>query len=71
MRAAAAEGGLRRKPLYDVAVIGGGIIGTSAAAFLAEAGASVVLFERTAIGAGTLIERAPVVIVPSDQRGPR
>jgi SET domain-containing protein len=27
------------------------------------------VFARTAIGAGTLIERAPVVIVPSDQRG--
>jgi glycine/D-amino acid oxidase-like deaminating enzyme len=36
----------------DVAVIGGGIIGCSAAAILAERGASVVLFEATAIGAG-------------------
>ena len=36
----------------DVAVIGGGIIGCSAAAFLAERGAIVVLFEATAIGAG-------------------
>lgn len=36
----------------DVAIIGGGIIGCATAAFLAERGASVTLFERTAIGAG-------------------
>jgi glycine/D-amino acid oxidase-like deaminating enzyme len=36
----------------DVAIIGGGIIGCSAAAYLAERGASVTLYERTAIGAG-------------------
>jgi glycine/D-amino acid oxidase-like deaminating enzyme len=36
----------------DVAVIGGGIIGCSAAAFLAERGATVTLYEATAIGAG-------------------
>jgi glycine/D-amino acid oxidase-like deaminating enzyme len=36
----------------DVAVIGGGIIGCSAAAMLAERGANVVLYEATAIGAG-------------------
>lgn len=36
----------------DVVVIGGGIIGCSAAAILADRGARVVLVERTAIGAG-------------------
>ena len=36
----------------DVVVIGGGIIGCSAAAILAERGATVTLFEATAIGAG-------------------
>ncbi len=36
----------------DVAVIGGGIIGCAAAAYLADEGASVTLCERTAIGAG-------------------
>jgi D-hydroxyproline dehydrogenase subunit beta len=36
----------------DVAVIGGGIIGCSAAAMLAERGATVTLYEATAIGAG-------------------
>jgi len=39
-------------PGTEVVVIGGGIVGTSAAAFLAERGASVTLVERTAIGAG-------------------
>jgi len=36
----------------DIAVIGGGIIGTSAALELARGGASVTLFEAVAIGAG-------------------
>ena len=35
-----------------MAIIGGGIIGCAAAAFLAGSGASVTLYERTAIGAG-------------------
>jgi glycine/D-amino acid oxidase-like deaminating enzyme len=46
----AQSAGMSRSP--DVVVIGGGIIGCSAAAILAERGASVVLFEATAIGAG-------------------
>ncbi|MGH2805554.1 MAG: FAD-dependent oxidoreductase, partial [Thermoleophilaceae bacterium] len=33
----------------DVAVVGGGIVGCAAAAFLAEAGARVELFERGAL----------------------
>ena len=36
----------------DVVVLGGGIIGCATAAMLADRGASVVLVERTAIGAG-------------------
>jgi glycine/D-amino acid oxidase-like deaminating enzyme len=35
----------------DVVIVGGGIVGASAAAFLAEAGAHVVLVERDRIGA--------------------
>ena len=46
----AQSAGMSRSP--DVAIIGGGIIGCSAAAILAERGATVVLFEATAIGAG-------------------
>ncbi len=36
----------------DVVVIGGGIIGSAAAAIMADRGAAVVLVEETAIGAG-------------------
>jgi sarcosine oxidase subunit beta len=36
----------------DVAILGGGIIGCSAAALLAERGATVILVEATSIGAG-------------------
>ncbi|HEX6655367.1 MAG TPA: FAD-dependent oxidoreductase, partial [Candidatus Limnocylindria bacterium] len=36
----------------DLLIVGGGIIGCSAAAFAAERGASVVLLEATEIGAG-------------------
>jgi glycine/D-amino acid oxidase-like deaminating enzyme len=39
-------------PGSEVVVIGGGIVGTSAAALLAERGVSVTLVEREAIGAG-------------------
>ena len=46
----AQSAGMSRSP--DVAIIGGGIIGCSAAAILAERGATVVLYEATAIGAG-------------------
>ena len=43
--------GVKRRGV-DVAVIGGGIIGCSAAAMLASRGANVVVVERTSIGAG-------------------
>ena len=36
---------------YDLGIIGGGIIGTAAAAYAAEAGLRVVLFERAEIAA--------------------
>lgn len=53
--------------MRDVAVIGGGIIGTSAAAFLAEAGASVVLYEQSAIGAGASGRNSGAIQHPYDQ----
>lgn len=52
--------------MYDVAVIGGGIVGTSAAAFLAEAGASVVLFEASALGAGASGRNSGAIQHPYD-----
>jgi glycine/D-amino acid oxidase-like deaminating enzyme len=48
----------------DVAVVGGGILGCAAAAFLAEAGASVVLVERDAIAAGASGRNSGVVQHP-------
>lgn len=50
----------------DVAIIGGGIIGTSAAAYLAEAGRSVILFEREELGAGASGRNSGVVQHPFD-----
>jgi D-hydroxyproline dehydrogenase subunit beta len=50
----------------DVAVIGGGIIGCAAAAFLAEAGARVRLYERTAIAAGASGRNSGIVQHPFD-----
>lgn len=51
----------------DVVVIGGGIVGTAAAAFLAEGGASVVLLERDAVGAGASGRNSGVVQQPFDR----
>jgi glycine/D-amino acid oxidase-like deaminating enzyme len=51
---------------FDVAVIGGGIIGTAAAAYLAEAGQSVILVERTEIAAGASGRNSGAVQHPFD-----
>jgi len=50
----------------DVVVIGGGIVGTSAAAFLAGAGASVVLVEREGLASGASGANSGVVQHPFD-----
>ena len=50
----------------DVVVIGGGIVGASASAFLAEAGASVVLVEQEKIGAAASGRNSGVVQHPFD-----
>lgn len=50
----------------DVAVVGGGIVGCALAAFLAEGGANVVLFEREAIAAGASGRNSGVVQDPLD-----
>jgi glycine/D-amino acid oxidase-like deaminating enzyme len=50
----------------DVAIIGGGIVGTALAAELAGRGAQVVLYERTAVAAGASGRNSGVVWHPSD-----
>lgn len=50
----------------DVAVIGGGIAGCAAAAFLAEGGASVRLYEREAIAAGASGRNSGILQHPMD-----
>lgn len=50
----------------DVVVVGGGIIGTSAASFLAEAGLRVILVERTAVAAGASGRNSGAVQDPFD-----
>jgi D-hydroxyproline dehydrogenase subunit beta len=50
----------------DVVVVGGGIVGTAAAAFLAEAGARVVLVEREGLASGASGANSGVVQHPFD-----
>src|SRR5919197_1527063 len=52
--------------MVDVAVIGGGIAGCSVAALLAEAGASVTLYERDEIAAGASGRNSGVIQHPID-----
>lgn len=51
----------------DVVVIGGGIVGASAAAFLAEAGATVTLVERDGLASGASGANSGIVQHPFDQ----
>lgn len=51
----------------DVAVIGGGIVGTAAAALLAAEGARVTLYEREALAAGASGRNSGVVQRPFDR----
>src|SRR5439155_19412597 len=50
----------------NVAIVGGAIVGASASMFLAEAGASVVLVERTAVGVGASGRNSCAVQHPFD-----
>jgi len=53
-------------PAPEVAVIGGGIAGCATAAFLAEAGATVRLYEREAIAAGASGRNSGILQHPMD-----
>ncbi|HKF85471.1 MAG TPA: FAD-dependent oxidoreductase, partial [Candidatus Limnocylindrales bacterium] len=50
----------------DVSILGGGIVGTALAAELAGRGATVTLYERTAIAAGASGRNSGVVWHPAD-----
>lgn len=52
----------------DVTIVGAGIIGCSAAAFLAEAGARVSVYDRTGIAAGASGRNSGVLQHPLDER---
>jgi len=52
--------------MTDTIVIGGGIVGTAAAAFLAEAGATVTLFDGTGLASGASGANSGVVQHPMD-----
>ena len=56
----------RESPPPDVAIIGGGIVGTATAAFLAEAGLRVRLYERASIAAGASGRNSGIVQHPFD-----
>ena len=51
----------------DVAIVGGGILGAATAAFLAEAGLTVRLHERSAIAAGASGRNSGIVQQPYDR----
>jgi glycine/D-amino acid oxidase-like deaminating enzyme len=51
----------------DVAVVGGGIVGCALAAFLAEGGADVTLYERSGIAAGASGRNSGIVQHPMDE----
>jgi glycine/D-amino acid oxidase-like deaminating enzyme len=53
-------------PSARIAVIGGGIVGTATALFLAEAGAQVTLYEREALAAGASGRNSGVLQHPFD-----
>jgi glycine/D-amino acid oxidase-like deaminating enzyme len=55
-----------RPVMADIAVIGGGIAGCAAAALLAEEGAAVRLYERSAIGAGASGRNSGILQHPMD-----
>ncbi|HET7029810.1 MAG TPA: FAD-dependent oxidoreductase [Candidatus Limnocylindrales bacterium] len=54
------------RPAPDVAIVGCGIVGAALAAFLAEAGLRVRVYERTAIGAGASGRNSGLVQHPFD-----
>jgi glycine/D-amino acid oxidase-like deaminating enzyme len=51
----------------DVAVVGGGIVGCALAAFLAEGGADVTVYERSGIAAGASGRNSGIVQHPMDE----
>lgn len=59
---------MERRP--DVIVVGAGIVGTSTALFLAEAGASVLVLERESIGCGASGGSAGMVSPFAEVEGP-
>ena len=57
---------ISRAPAPDVAIVGGGVVGTALAAFLAEGGLRVRLYERAAIASGASGRNSGIVQHPYD-----
>src|SRR5436190_13163693 len=62
----AAGGGAGDRMTYDVVVVGAGIVGCAAAAYLAEGGVRVAVFDAGPIGAGASGRNAGLVEHPFD-----
>ena len=54
-------------PAPDVAIVGGGIVGCALAAFLAEDGARVRLYERAVLAAGASGRNSGLLQHPMDE----
>ena len=61
------EEGRKKKPSFEVAIVGGGIVGTSLAYFLGLAGVNTCIIEREFVGAGASSMSAGTIWCPTNK----